>query len=634
MTTTTGSRTAGAALNESRRAPSQRGIPGWVMFVAVQACLLGLTATMVYYEIFSKFTFYDDEGFMMLTVRHVLDGHRPYDDVVTAYGPVYYLYKWVLHGLIGLPLSHDVVRLNTAVMWMVTALLSSAVVFGMTRSFALATAAHLLVVLGLRSIANEPGHPQEMGVLIVAAIVLASVIADGAESRRGIVSLGMFVGLLAMIKVNVGVFAGAAVWMALSATLREGRAATALRALSAVGIVALLLLLTWRQLDQRWTRFAVTEVAAVVSVLLAGAASREDRRAGSLVTFASACVGGAALGLVFALIKGASLSALVECLVLLPGRLGDLFVWPPRTRVWSPLVPGLAVALSALCAWLPPSRLEEGRAAAGVAVAKLALGVGAAFASWHQWSHGFVSQIGPIFLFFGLTPFLWLVLLPGVSGASRRAGPFPRFVLVWMAVLQPLQAYPVAGSQLWCGTFLHFVCAMVALGDARDWAASVCPPLVRPTLRKVGAVAAIVGVAALTQHRLHGIHRQYEALTPLGLPGAERVRLGRAHGELLRSLVATLRENADTFLTYPGFNSLYFWTGKRPPTLDVLSHEVRLYSEERQAAMVEALLAYERPYVVRSLGLAPANPAFIERISRHFKPSTRIGLQELLVRRD
>jgi uncharacterized protein YqgV (UPF0045/DUF77 family) len=66
------------APEESRAAPAVAvGRPArWVLFAVVQAGLLTLTAPLVYYRIFGALTLYDDEGFMMMTVQHVLDGHR------------------------------------------------------------------------------------------------------------------------------------------------------------------------------------------------------------------------------------------------------------------------------------------------------------------------------------------------------------------------------------------------------------------------------------------------------------------------------------------------------------------------------------------------------------------------------
>jgi hypothetical protein len=65
----------------------------------------------------------------------------------------------------------------------------------------------------------------------------------------------------------------------------------------------------------------------------------------------------------------------------------------------------------------------------------------------------------------------------------------------------------------------------------------------------------------------------------------------------------------------------------------VLSHEVRLYSDQRQAAMVEALLAFRRPYVIRYHGPVSTDSVFTEQVDRYFKLGASIGLHRLLIPR-
>ena len=61
-------------------------------------CFWAVTGLVAYLDVFSTFWQYDDEGFMMLTVKHFLDGYPLYNEIWTPYGPFYYLYKWVVHG--------------------------------------------------------------------------------------------------------------------------------------------------------------------------------------------------------------------------------------------------------------------------------------------------------------------------------------------------------------------------------------------------------------------------------------------------------------------------------------------------------------------------------------------------------
>src|SRR5436190_729514 len=66
--------------------------------------VFAVAAFYAYCKCFSWFSPYDDEGFIMTSVRGFLEGHALYNEIFTCYGPVYYYYQWLIHGLIRLPL--------------------------------------------------------------------------------------------------------------------------------------------------------------------------------------------------------------------------------------------------------------------------------------------------------------------------------------------------------------------------------------------------------------------------------------------------------------------------------------------------------------------------------------------------
>src|SRR5438105_2384925 len=90
---------------------------------AIGFASLAITLLFSYYALFSFFAPYDDEGYMMLTVKHFLDGHRLYDDIPTLYGPTYYLFEWLAHAVFGIALTNDATRLVTLGFWAATAVL-------------------------------------------------------------------------------------------------------------------------------------------------------------------------------------------------------------------------------------------------------------------------------------------------------------------------------------------------------------------------------------------------------------------------------------------------------------------------------------------------------------------------------
>ncbi len=73
---------------------------GW--FVVGLLCLTVLTA---YPAVMTTLAPYDDQGYIMMTLRSFLDGRVLYEEVHTQYGPAFYLLSGSLHETFGIPLS-------------------------------------------------------------------------------------------------------------------------------------------------------------------------------------------------------------------------------------------------------------------------------------------------------------------------------------------------------------------------------------------------------------------------------------------------------------------------------------------------------------------------------------------------
>jgi hypothetical protein len=151
------------------------------------------------------------------------------------------------------------------------------------------------------------------------------------------------------------------------------------------------------------------------------------------------------------------------------------------------------------------------------------------------------------------------------------------------------------------------LCALVCLGDGCNWFVSLLPSGIRQPVRAatLGVVLALLIVqtdSALAFWRLI-----YAKGTRLGMPGARRMRVREQDAEAIHELVAELQTRCTSFLVFPGFSSLYFWTGSQPPTLDLVPHQTRMISDERLVVMRTAL-ERSSPCVVRCTGLAERIP--------------------------
>jgi hypothetical protein len=153
-------------------------------------------------------------------------------------------------------------------------------------------------------------------------------------------------------------------------------------------------------------------------------------------------------------------------------------------------------------------------------------------------------------------PLAWIAIQPPLEDAPDPAGDYCRALVPALAVLETLQIYPVAGSQLSLAALLLVPVGAISLGDGLRHvgrAAWVGPAALAAS---VGAflVAGFISIAA------------FQSGAPSGLSGAESLRLPSRQGANLRALVEAIDSGCSSFITYPGMNSLYVWTGHEPAT--------------------------------------------------------------------
>jgi hypothetical protein len=534
--------------------PSAARTAAWFAILTVPA------AVAAYYRTFSGFAEWDDEGTLMMQVRQYLTGSRLYEQIYSGYGPVYFFYNWLVRSATGGVLDHDTVRITSAVVSLLCALVCAWIVLRLTRSLAAASVANLLVFRGLRSFTNEPGHPQELCMLLLVCLAASGILA--ANPRRLWLSLaaaGSLAAALTLVKVNIGIFAILAVALAI---LFQAPAAWFWRiAKYAAGGAALLLpfvLMRVHLNDPAAQAYCVVVTASLAGVL-AGASGLA--KAGTLsVRQSLAAVAGFAVTFALVLLilagQGVPMQATFNALIMNQVRMnvspGFWYGAVELSRIWMAwAIAGLSVAILAARA------MRSGGDSMDRLLAPLQVSFGAAGL--------LIALVVPDLLLGFVTPFCWLLLFPRADDGSPRQV-HARILLCSATVLQTLTAYPFAGSQTYFLRVLLMLVPAISLFDGLHSLSRQArlAPIVRGLSRPAAALtlAAVVLAYPVLAYRAKQI---YMSLTPLGLPGAERIHVEMELVEDYQWLVTHLRHNCDTFVSLPGIPSLYFWTGKPLP---------------------------------------------------------------------
>lgn len=568
--------------------------------------LAALCSNTIYQLIFSRFTLYDDEGTLLIQMRQLLQGQRLYDQVYTQYGPFYFLARGGLFKLLDIPLNHDNTRIVAVVALILSALLGALLAYRFTRSPTLTALGFLQLVFGMTAIVFEPGHPQELCLILLFTATIAAAVKPA--TRKGAAAralLGFALGALILTKINIGAFLGLAIAILATAGLPASRWRTALLALLALLGAALPALLMRKHLATHWgIDYSASASAAALPCMLLLAKQKLEN------TWSRTELGAAFTGLILALTSGvlaliildASLQATIDAVLLEPLRFSDVIQRPPET----PDVPPLIFSISSFLLFAArslTSKISGPRSNATRlldATAK-ALFIGLVFNC---------AQKNVERLIYDALPFLWAVITPAIT--TRNAPLQQRsaaLAITLIALFQGLVAYPVAGSQIQWATVLLIPAALLATRQlydaARELPISIPTRLLDAPIRTTAETAAIITLAALffSRDRLHVINEKHDisriaavrqAQFPLRLPGAQRIRLRPEDAAEKLWVVANLRSHADTYFSMPGLNSYYFFTPARAPTSQNVGHWMTLFSNQRQSAVVKKLQQQSR----------------------------------------
>lgn len=551
----------------------------WLLFGTVLAVAAGTL-------LFTTFMVYDDEGYVLFSLKNFSEGGGLYERVYSQYGPFFYLFNQMLHlGGAGVEYTNTSARLLTGCYWLATTALCGGIVWRVTRSHVGAVITAAGVFLHLWSMTSEPSHPGGLIVMLVSLAAWAGVHWHS-QPRKLALALGLVGAALCLTKINVGVFlfAGGGAWWALH--LDGTRLGLRARTWAVGAAMALLPLALMRnQLGLPWVvTFALVSGAAGAATVLAAARGASALTRGSdLLVIILAAAGLTALTAVGILAQGTSLPGLLEGVLLGPLRHPQLYLAQVNWRTGAlPCALGSLALASAATLWRPAW------AANGIAFARLVA------AAWYFLAWVFAGLIHPhAFALSYALAMTWLFVFPlGDDAKSQPA----RSWLALLLIPQALHAFPVAGSQISWGTFLWVPLAVIAAHDAIGHFA-----MRSAAVRRGLSVAAVALLAGLTvrcwQSAQLGLARARES-ERLRLPGANSLRLPESLSTTLRALSLNAVMHADVLFSMPGMHSFHLWTDVPPPTAANATHWFTLLSAGQQEAIRARLAASPRSCVI------------------------------------
>jgi hypothetical protein len=574
----------------------------WTYFARGCALLImgAAAGAYAYYAIFSKYMLYDDEGYMLITLRDFFRGEALYDDIYSIYGPFYYAYYYMLWTTGLFVPTHDAGRIVTIVHWMIASSALALATFRMSGKFWVSCLVFLQCVAHLSPLVTEPAHPQGLVILGLSLYVLVASKERGDRmSWLGVAALGLIAGAMAGTKINVGAFTYLAIFCTLGLFIacdhleRFPRITRACYTASAIGAVIFPAVLM-RQLvmQEQWVfRYCVVATVAITTVVLV--ASRGSRAKSQLrVTWThffiahAGMAAAAIMAVAFVVSRGSSIDGIWRQILLIAVQLPNQYQVPSfafsSTSLFLALV---AVVYATYWAMLRPGPGEL--AVRTLSFVKVVCGA-SFFISGFFWSADtLVACLGP---------WLWLVLAP------RRTEMYgARVALAFLAVFHLLQAYPVFAVQASLSSLLLVPAFALVLNDGlSEISAFASWPKLSGRYVRIARSGIILGLmlAYGMKTDIVGVRAYYYDQSPLNMPGANRVRLDTRAVSEIHWLVNNIREHADTFITLPGMYSFNLWAGIDPPT--TFNAEIWTYelSDSRQQDIIDAIDRRERVCVV------------------------------------
>jgi hypothetical protein len=528
------------------------------------ACAFG-----AYWAMFTEFAPYDDSGYFLHSIRLFNEGQTLYDRVFTDYGPFSYQLWGALFGLAGHAVTTDAGRLAAIGIWLLTSVLLGVSAQRLTGRLAIGVSVQVLSFSMLAVLNKEPMHASGVICVLLAATVAVLAFVLPRAQRAALFALGALAAAAALTKVNVGGFYAIAAAYAVLTASPLPRRLMPLRVLAAAALVAVGPVLMLGNLTHQWVQdYAVLAVAGTLAVVLVGndgadggiGDPEQARRWVSWLLAGFLACAGLVIGIMLAL--GSSFGAFWHETVIVPTHQSAAYT--------APIALSRAVILWA-AAWLAAAwLLRRLRSTGGLRTggAPLLGALGRILAALAIWFSTLTSD--PIQL---ALPLLWVAAIPSSRDDGSARGRFVRIFIPALAVIQGLQAYPVAGTQLKFGSLLFLVCGAICFADG--WAdleasgrrAGIAGVPPRRTLMAAFAALLAAGLfLGYVARPLKTWGNTYSANPRLEIPGASDLHLPAQQVATFTRITTLLRSRCHSLLTLPGLLSFNLWSGLPAPS--------------------------------------------------------------------
>jgi hypothetical protein len=248
-----------------------------------------LLMPLVFHAFYTSFQDYDDEGYLLMSLRDYARGGILYDEVYSQYGPAYFQLVTPVFRVANLDFTHTHGRALAFALVITTAVVCAVAIWRLSRSRLAALAGEVLVVQVLLVSRNEPLHPGAVLAVLLAGLVLAASFLDGARWRPAAGAVGVLLAAMLLMKINVGLFAVLGVIGALATVNVPGSLGPRLRLVVLTAVAALPVALMGTHAGELTVRayiaVALASVLGVIAVAV-GAASRPSACAGRLTVLA------------------------------------------------------------------------------------------------------------------------------------------------------------------------------------------------------------------------------------------------------------------------------------------------------------------------------------------------------------